>query len=310
MPGWKEFSRRSSAKNLCHFKEQNSISRKSVPEARASFLLGQRADPDFDVSIAHSAFVDRHPTVLFDEAHRNFHTSTGRYSAFADLMKNDGCRVTAGTEKFTPDQVSKYEILIIANAPAGFGPSTSAFSQDECEIVHDWVKAGGSLLLVTDHEPFGSGSVELALRFGVNMSTRSTFDPANNAARGLSFSREKNQLGDHPIMTGRNPSEVVNRVLTFTGQSLEGPAGSVALLKFADTATERDEVGKTVSAAGRSQGVAFKYHRGRVVVMGEAAQLSAQVSGFPPQPMGMNVPGCDNRQMAINLIRWLGTIPD
>ena len=48
------------------------------------------ADPDFDVSIAHPAYTDRHPTVLFDEAHDNFHTSTGRYKVLADLMINDG----------------------------------------------------------------------------------------------------------------------------------------------------------------------------------------------------------------------------
>ena len=172
-----------------------------------------------------------------------------------------GTKVSPGLEKFTLGQLSKFEILIIANAPAGPGPSQSAFSESECETVHNWVKAGGSLLLVTDHEPFGSGSKELAHRFGVNMSTRVTVDPANDAARGLSFSREKNQLGDHPIMKGRDNSEMVNRVLTFTGQSLAGPPESVALLRFSDTAVENDG-GKTVSAAGRAQGVAFKYGRG------------------------------------------------
>jgi hypothetical protein len=41
------------------------------------------------------------------------------------------------------------------------------------------------------------------------------------------------------------------------------------------------------------------------VVLGEAAQLSAQIVGFPTMPMGMNVPGCDNRQMALNIMHWL-----
>ncbi|HLJ10395.1 MAG TPA: hypothetical protein VKU82_04365 [Planctomycetaceae bacterium] len=105
-------------------------------------------------------------------------------------------------------------------------------------------------------------------------------------------------------MKGREKSEQVDHVLTFTGQSLKGPPGGVALLKFADTARDRGP-GKDVSAAGRAQGLALQYGRGRVVVMGEAAQLSAQVYGDPPERMGMNVPGCDNRQMALNLMHWL-----
>jgi hypothetical protein len=39
--------------------------------------------------------------------------------------------------------------------------------------------------------------------------------------------------------------------------------------------------------------------------MGEAGDLSAQVYGDPPQKMGMNVPGCDNRKLALNIVHWL-----
>jgi hypothetical protein len=120
---------------------------------------------------------------------------------------------------------------------------------------------------------------------------------------------KKKQLGDHPILRDQNESERVDRVLTFTGQSLEGPPGSVQLLKFADMAMDvgRD---KRVSAAGRAQGIAFKFGRGRVVVMGEACDLSAQVYGDPPVPMGMNVPGGDNRKLALNIVHWLSGLID
>jgi hypothetical protein len=42
-----------------------------------------------------------------------------------------------------------------------------------------------------------------------------------------------------------------------------------------------------------------------VVVLGEAGQLSAQILGASRVPMGMNVPGIDNRQMALNIMHWL-----
>ena len=35
----------------------------------------------------------RHPRVLFDEAHNNFHTAGGRYKPFAELIANDGYQV-------------------------------------------------------------------------------------------------------------------------------------------------------------------------------------------------------------------------
>ena len=54
-------------------------------------------------------------------------------------------------------------------------------------------------------------------------------------------------------MNGRDPSERIDRILTFTGQSLKGPPGSVQLLKFSDTAMDMGfgRERKKVSAAGR-----------------------------------------------------------
>jgi hypothetical protein len=268
--------------------------------------LGQRADPDFDVSVAHPAYTKTHPTVLFDEAHANFHTSTGRYKAFADLITNDGYRITPNKEPFTAKRLAGCNLLITANAPGKSGPSPSAFTEDEIDAVANWVRNGGSLLLITDHEPFGSGSAELSKRLGVDMSLRVAVDQANQKGNGLAFSREQNQLGDHVILRGRNDAERVDRVLTFTGQSLKGPAGSVQLLKFADTAQDYgDGKNDRTSAAGRAQGIALTFGRGRVVVMGEAGDLSAQIYGDPPTRMGINVPGCDNRKLALNIVRWL-----
>jgi ABC-type uncharacterized transport system involved in gliding motility auxiliary subunit len=42
-----------------------------------------------------------------------------------------------------------------------------------------------------------------------------------------------------------------------------------------------------------------------VVVLADAAMLSAQVAGSDNQPVGMNVPNVDNRQLALNIVHWL-----
>ena len=62
----------------------------------------------------------------------------------------------------------------------------------------------------------------------------------------------------------------------------------------------RWRVSETVSAAGRAQAVALPFGKGRVVVFGEAAMLSAQNVNF-----GMNYPGTDNRQLVLNVVHWL-----
>ena len=296
---------------------ETNVTEAGVQELKASLRnvtiqrqsLGQRSDPDFDVTILNPAYKQKHPAVLFDEAHKNFHTASGRYKVLADLMTNDGYRVTPNKVPFTKEDLAKYDLLIAANAPGLASESKSAFTEAECDCVEQWVRQGGSLLLITDHEPFGSGSERLGKRFGVNMSLLVTVDPPNETSNGLLFAREKNQLGDHPIMRGRDASERVDRILTFTGQSLTGPPGSVALLKFADTAVDEGR-GKRISAKGRAQGIALRLGKGRVVVMGEAGDLSAQVYGDPPQRMGMNVPGCDNRKMALNIVHWLSGLTD
>ncbi|HET6891142.1 MAG TPA: DUF4350 domain-containing protein [Pyrinomonadaceae bacterium] len=276
----------------------------------------QIADPEFDIHVAKPAYTKNYPRVLFDEAHNNFHTTTGRYKPFADLMVNDGYNVVRGRKTFAKPSLSTFKILVIANALGvddmdDEGADTPAFTEQECDAVRDWVKDGGALLLIADHAPFGAAAENLGKRFGVDMNKGFTYDSENSLKEFgpsvLIYSRENKSLGDHPITRGRNDVEKINRVIAFTGQSLKGPENSTPLLILADTATDRPdrESDKSVSAAGRAQALAFKFGKGRVVIMGEAAMLSAQLAGAENRPMGMNVPGSDNRQLALNIMHWL-----
>ncbi len=54
-------------------------------------------------------------------------------------------------------------------------------------------------------------------------------------------------------------------------------------------------------------GVALQLGRGRVVILGEAAMMTAQISG-DGHPFGMNVPGNDDRQLALNILHWLSRL--
>jgi hypothetical protein len=275
----------------------------------------QMPDPEFNTSVDNPAYSRTGPRVLFDEAHHNFHTADGRYKPFVDLLTNDGYQVIRNRKPFTKQALDSFKVLVIANALGAEemddeGSDQSAFTDAEIQAVYDWVKGGGALLLIADHAPFGGAAASLGTRLGVDMSKGYTFDAANalpRAASFLIFSRENKLLGSHPIVEGRNEKERVNRVLSFTGQSLKGPEESSSILKLADTAQDsvNHEQKSMVSAAGRAQALAFKVGKGRVVVQGEAAMLSAQIAGPEKFKMGMNYGGYDNKQYALNVIHWL-----
>ena len=280
-----------------------------------SALAQQQADPEFNTAVENPAYSRNGPRVLFDEAHHNFHTADGRYKPFVDLLTNDGYQIVRNRKAFTRQALDSFKVLVIANALGAEemddeGSDQSAFTEGEIQAVYDWIKGGGALLLIADHAPFGGAAAALGTKLGVDMSKGYTFDAANslgNAASFLIFSRENKLLGPHPIVEGRNEKERVNKVLSFTGQSLKGPEDSSSILKLADTAQDsaNHEQKSMVSAAGRAQALAFKVGKGRVVVHGEAAMLSAQVAGPEKFRMGMNYEGFDNKQYALNLIHWL-----
>jgi hypothetical protein len=278
----------------------------------------QVADAEFNTLVENPAYKREGPRVMFDEAHHNFHTTDGRYKPFVDLVTNDGYRVVRNRQSFSKTTLASFKILVIANALGAEeldddGADKSAFTDEEIQAVQDWVKGGGALLLIADHAPFGGAAAALSSRFGVDMSKGYTFDPQNSVAGAptqLIFSRENKLLATHPITEGRGEKERLNIVRSFTGQSLKGPEGSAAILVLSDGAVDRATFAsqESVSAAGRAQAVALKFGKGRVLVQGEAAMLSAQVSGAEKRMMGMNVPGNDDRQYVLNVMHWLSGV--
>ncbi|HYM82009.1 MAG TPA: DUF4350 domain-containing protein [Candidatus Limnocylindria bacterium] len=301
----------------------------------------QQADAEFDPKVSRPAYGAQGPSVLFDEAHDNFHTTTGRYRPFVQLVQADGFRVTPNASRFDAAGLRRHQVLVIANAMGGDVPEAyerAAFTLAECDTVAEWVRNGGALLLIADHAPFGTGAEHLAKRFNVEMGKGFTEDSVHcDKASGTStlvFSRLNGLVRDHPITRGRDSTELVTRVVAYTGQSLAAPVGSKVLLALSGHAFDHPsptvsqaaaspEPGMAwrtairnlpvTSARGRVMGLALRYGRGRVVVLGEAAMLSAQTVALPDggvRRFGINVPGSDNQQFALSVMRWLaGVLP-
>jgi hypothetical protein len=296
-----------------------------VPGSGAPGLAAQQvADTAYTPPIPDPEFASgQGPLVLIDEAHNNFHTADGRYQAFARLLRRDGYVVAPNTRPFTAAALARADVLVIANAlaekDADAGdwrlPTPSAFTQAEIDAVEEWVRRGGSLLLIADHMPIPGAAEALAAAFGLRFHNGFTRDTIAGMGWGT-FRRSDGSLRSHPIVDGRTLAERVDSVMTFTGQAFRADEAVSAeplivlpenwILLMPEVAWEFSEATPRIPAANLLQGAALEHGEGRVVAFGEAAMFSAQVSGAERAPMGMNVPGAgQNYRLVLNVLHWL-----
>lgn len=303
----------------------------SLLAAPAVTAQEQMGDPDYRPVVANPAYASEGPRILLDAAHGSVQTIDGRYMGFTALARADGYEVVAGTLSFdTPGALDGVDVLVISNPAARSLTEGSAFTEAEIIALDTWVRHGGSLLLAADHAPHGSAAQALAGRLGVQMGTGYAFRPTETGVTSnLIF--EGDALGDHPILRGRTAAEAVGLVRSFTGQSLSGPPGASMLLitgphdrEAADQETlqtirdrmnegeSRQSVFMALSLPALSaQGLAFEHGRGRVVVLGEAGMLTAQMIHFPPEEQredfrfGLTTEGHDDEQFVLNVLHWL-----
>ncbi|HWQ32062.1 MAG TPA: DUF4350 domain-containing protein [Blastocatellia bacterium] len=188
----------------------------------------QVADTDYKPPIDRPAFaLGKGPLVLIDEAHFNFHTATGRYLPFAELLRRDGFVVEGSTAKFTKDVLRRARVLVIANAlneRNGSGDwsllTPSAFTDEEIAAVREWVQNGGALLLIVDHMPFPGAAEKLAAAFGLRFSNGFAQSGKSQGGPDI-FSRADGTLRDHPITRGSRAGERIESVASFTGSAFQ-----------------------------------------------------------------------------------------
>ncbi len=261
------------------------------------------------------------PVVLIDAAHHNFHTADGRYLAFARLLRRDGYVVESNTQPFTAAVLARADVLVISNALHERNvedwslPTPSAFTPGEIATVEQWVRGGGSVLLIADHMPIAGSAEALAAAFGLRFQNGFAIDTISDSGR-VTFRRSDGSLRPHPIVDGRGPAERVDSVTTFMGQAFRADPdsgvepllvlGENFVLLLPEEAWEFSDSTPRISAANQLQGAVLHHGRGRVAAFGEAAMFTAQVSGPDRNPMGMNVPvAAQNYRFALNLMRWL-----
>jgi hypothetical protein len=235
------------------------------------------------------------PVVLIDEGHFNFHTSSGRYAAFADLLRRDGYIVRPSTGTFPSEAWRSGKVLVIANALHEENdrnewkpPFRPAFTAEEVDAVRNWVAGGGRLLLIADHAPFDAAAANLASTFGIKFRDAATVGA--DASQTRLFKKSDGTLREHPL------TREIDQIATFSGGWFDqGLLGQPLMFYGAE-------------GQGPVQGAVIVFGKGKVAVFGEAAMFSAQLAGPNKMRMGMNAPGAEkNAQLALNLMRWLTT---
>jgi hypothetical protein len=286
----------------------------------AANLNGQQvSDTSYNPAIRNPAYASgKGPVVYIDEGHNNFHTKEGRYLPFARLLERDGYGVEGFEGTFEAERLKGCRILVISNAlnelntERWYLPTPSAFTSQEIKIVSEWVRSGGSLFLIADHMPMGGAAADLASAFGFVFSNGFAVDTARQGP--IAFTRTTEALYDNIITNGRDPSERVDTIVTFTGQAFTIPDDASYILRFdnryemllPDTAWVFDKSTTMINIGGWSQAAYKNYGKGRVVVAGEAAMFTAQLAGPQMYRAGMNSPEAkENYQLLLNIIHWL-----
>lgn len=289
----------------------------------SSFSAFAQQVPDtlFSPIIINPAYPPQQGSSIFiDEAHNNFHTMSGGFKPFANVLEKDGYVVRPLTQTFSVESLKPAKIVVVANAIHRDNlqrwslPTPSVFTDGEIEAVNAWVKGGGSLFLIADHMPFPGAAERLAASFNIKFYNGFARHEKN---KGSDIFELGTGLEECALTKGRGDAERVTSVRTFTGQAFQVPEDAVRVITLNDdyeillpqTAWEFTKLTPRIPAEGLVQGAYFQYGSGRVVVFGEAAMFTAQ--RFGKNKFGMNAKtASQNMQFLLNTIHWLDGLID
>jgi hypothetical protein len=176
------------------------------------------------------------PVVFIYEGDYNFNTNEGRDKPFSNLLESDGYVIKEYTGDFNKKELSGGKILVIANAlneknvEDWYVPTPSTFTKAEMETVKDWVHKGGSLFLIADHMPMAGAAKDLAAEFGFEFTNGFVLDTVSEGT--ATFSLKEKTLVESLITKGRDSTESVDQIVSFTGQGFNLPDDATPIMIF------------------------------------------------------------------------------
>jgi len=280
----------------------------------------QVADTEFHYENKNPAYAaNKGPKLLIDKAHSPY-VARGAYEPFLKLVRDDGFQTDYLETNIIANSLANTQILVVVNAykktfrQFSLMQPPAAHEAEEIQIISDWVKKGGRLLIIADHAPFAGGTNALAEKFGFTFFNGYVLEedalPFQHGK--IHFRIGKGLNKKHPIVSGKFVDEEVTQLFTFTGSAFIAPAKAQSLLTIPKgfvvlmTQSIRDsDKAPRINVSGLSAGSTLVYGNGRVAVFAEAAAFSAQVIN-KIKTMGMNNPnGAKNPIFALATMRWL-----
>jgi len=272
----------------------------------------QRPDLSFEPKVENPKYTERQTARIgIDAAHHNLHKIHGSFEPFARLLRADGYQVQS-IAAITETHLNPLNTLVIANPLNEYNvgnwkrPIKGAFTTEEIHILHQWVKDGGSLLVIADHMPYAGATNELAEAFG--------FSYADGFVMGQPqiwppemYTKKSGDLNTVVLTEG------IDSIAGFTGSALKAPPEAKVIATFPnthkllipETAWQFEENTQILDASDYVMGAVMQYGKGKVAFFTEAAMFTAQVVQ-DQYKVGFNSPKApQNQRFVLNVMHWL-----
>ena len=291
----------------------------------------QTADAGYRFENANPAYPDgTGPTV---QIHRfvSPYVQRGSFDAFKTLIESDGFNARWLDKQISGEVLEETNVLVIANAYTKGGArdfnnfstleAPSVYNDAEIALIANWVRDGGSLLILADHSPFAGGTIKLAEALGFTFMTGVAVHKSSiseNIISNIDFRREGEsrrigRLSGHPIVDGGLGRPRISHYFAFEGQAIIPPPQAASLLTIPKgyetilTLSVREEfyTAMRLDASGFSQGAVLDLDNGRIGVFGETGGFTSQVRSNV-RSMGLAAPEADeNAEFVLSTLRWL-----
>ena len=278
----------------------------------------------FDQDIVNPAYpLNKGPTIHLDEGHNNRHIygGLGHFLAFRELLSKDGYQVIPFNDQVTASRLMEIGILVIPCAqnkknlwPKWSNPTYSAFKRSEEIALKYWVEQGGSLFLIVDHHPFPGAVQELAMLFGFKLYNGHALDTLRYPSY---FHRANGTLHENIITNGRNATERIDSIITFSGSAMRISENASPIITFdegwlqwlPDTAWITDNI-TPIPIPGLAQGAYMNSGKGKLVIFADANMFSAQDTEWGGKMGFINPYAKYNYRLLLNIIHYLDGLLD
>ncbi len=235
---------------------------------------------------------------------------TKNYAPFYQILNEMGHKICDYNEKINNKSLENCSIFIIIK------PELS-FSFLEKKYLINYIKRGGSLLIIIDHvtKKVMENNNDLLCQFGIKISG----DRIAGVESPELIYCEEDFNSSHPIISGNYESERVKKFHTFVGTSIGFTFKILNNVKYTNILKipSKSFIGNFIREKGKklkitkkeynsykylSQGMAIEYYLGKIFIISEAGCFSTQDHKSLQVDLNKNI---NNKQLLINLINWL-----